>query len=95
MGIHKSAGQRLFRIAPLLAETKSPESLPPERIRSHLYLDLWVLAFAIGLYALQPWLPPVPLIWSIGVWRISLGPRRHHGLLYRLREQPPVGVGRK
>ena len=69
MVIHKLAGQRLFtlwfgwglplvRIAPLLAEKKSPESLSPERIRSHLYLDLWVLAFAIGLYALQPWLLP-------------------------------------
>ena len=80
-------------IAPLLVEKKSPESLSPERIRSHLYLDLWVLAFLNGLYALQPWLLPVPLIWSIGVWRISLRPKRHHGLLYRLREQPPAGVG--
>ena len=80
-------------IAPLLTQKKATESLSPERIRSHLYLDLWMLLFFNGLYALQPWALPVSLIWSIGVWRISLGPKRHHGLLYRLREKPRVRAG--
>ena len=78
-------------IAPLLTAKKSAESLSPERIRSHLQLDLWILVFLNGLYSLQPGLLPLALIWSIGVWCISLGPKRHHGLLYRLRERPPAG----
>jgi hypothetical protein len=80
-------------IAPLLTPKKAPETLSPEQIRSHLYLDLWILAFLNGLYALQPWALPLSLIWSIGVWRISLGPKRHHGLLYKLREQPSASIG--
>ncbi len=76
-------------IAPLLTPKKPAESLSPERVRAHLYLDLWILLLLNGLYALQPWALPVPVIWSIGVWRIALGPKRHHGLLYRLREAPP------
>lgn len=80
-------------IAPLLTQKKSAESLSPERIRSHLYLDLWMLIFFNGLYALQPWALPVSLVWSIGVWRISLGPKRHHGLLVRLRETPGAARG--
>ncbi|MCI4429656.1 MAG: hypothetical protein JHC40_10875 [Burkholderiales bacterium] len=79
-------------IAPLLTQKKPAESLSPDRIRSHLYLDLWMLIFFTGLYVLQPWALPVPLIWSIGVWCISLGPKRHHGLLVRLRE--PTGAAR-
>lgn len=83
-------------ITPLLTQKKSPESLSPERIRSHLHLDLWVLLFFNGLYALQPWALPVSLIWSVGVWRISLGPKRHHGLLYRLREpQSPRATAKR
>lgn len=78
-------------IAPLLTEKKPAASLPPERIRSHLYLDLSILVFLNGLYAVQPWLLPASLIWSMGVWCISLGPKRHHGLLYRLRERPSPG----
>lgn len=74
-------------IAPLLTQKKPADSLSLERIRGHRNLDLWVLLFFNGLYALQPWALPVSLAWSIGVWRISLGPKRHHGLLYQLREQ--------
>ena len=73
-------------IAPMLTPKKSSDSLSSERIRNHMHLDLWVLLFLNGLYALQPWALPVSVIWSIGVWHISLGPKRHHGLLYRLRE---------
>lgn len=77
-------------IAPLLTEKKTAQSLSPERILSHLQLDLWVVVFINGLYALQPWLLPAALVWSIGAWCISLGPKRHHGLLYRLRQPRPV-----
>lgn len=73
-------------VAALLTEKKSADSLSPERIRSHLQLDLWILVFVNGLYALAPWLLPVALVWSIGAWCIALGPKRHHGLLYRLRQ---------
>lgn len=79
-------------IAPLLTRKKSAESLPAERIRSHMNLDLWILVFLNGLYALQPWWLPLPLVWSIGVWCISLGPKRHHGLLHKLRERPAARV---
>ena len=81
-------------IAPLLTQKKSPASLSPERIRSHLHLDLWILVFLNGLYALQPWWLAAPLIWSIGVWCISLGPKRHHGLLVQLRERPSAKGGK-
>ena len=80
-------------IAPLLTPKQSPASLSPERIRSHRILDLWVLVLLNGLYSLEPWWLAAPLIWSIGVWRISLGPKRHHGLLYRLRERPLADAG--
>lgn len=45
-------------IAPMLTERKAADSLPPARIRSHLRLDLWILVFLTGLYALQRWLLP-------------------------------------
>lgn len=79
-------------IAPLLTPKRSAESLSPERVRAHLYLDLWILLLLNGLCALQAWALPVSLIWSIGVWRIALGPKRHHGLLYRLRDAPLHGA---
>lgn len=79
-------------IAPLLTERKPAATLTDARIRSHLYLDLWILVFLNGIYALQPWLLPASLVWAIGVWRIALGPKRHHGLLVRLRKaRAPVG----
>jgi hypothetical protein len=77
-------------LAARLTERKPAESLSLERIRSHRQLDLWVVAFINGIYALQPWLLPLSLVWSLGVWCIALGPKRHHGLLHRLRQPLPV-----
>ncbi len=79
-------------IAPLLTEKKPAASLPLQRIEAHRRLDLWVLLFLNGLYALQPWWLPLSLVWSVGVWRIALGPKRHHGLLYRLRSRHRTGT---
>lgn len=73
-------------IAPLLTERKSAASLSDERIRSHLHLDLWILVFLNAVYALYPPLLAASVIWSIGVWCISLGPKRYHGLVARLRK---------
>ena len=80
-------------IAPLLTERKAAASILLAQIRSHRYLDVWILVLLNGIYYLQPWLLPVALIWSVGVWQIALGPKRHHGLLHRLRA-PDVGAHR-
>ena len=73
-------------IAPLLTEKKPANLISQARVRSHLRVDLWILALLNGIYSLEPALLPVTLLWSAGVWRISLGPKRYHGLLYRLRK---------
>ncbi len=74
-----------------MTERKPPGSISLAQIRSHRYLDVWILVLLNGIYCLQPWLLPLTLIWSIGVWRIALGPKRYHGLLHRLRA-PDAGV---
>lgn len=72
-------------IAPLLTEKKPANLISQARVRSHLRVDLWILALFNAIYSLEPALLPVALLWSAGVWRISLGPKRYHGLLFRLR----------
>ena len=72
-------------IAPLLTERRSPASLSLEKIRSHMHLDMLVIFFINALYLLEPWFLPLAMIWTIGAWRISFGPKRHHGLMVQLR----------
>ncbi len=75
-------------IAPFLTERKSAASLSLERVRSHMRLDMAVILFINALYAIEPWFLPLALVWTAGAWRISFGPKRHHGLLVRLRAKP-------
>jgi hypothetical protein len=75
-------------IAPFLTERKSAASLPLEQVRSHMRLDMAVILFINALYAIEPWYLPLALVWTVGAWRISLGPKRHHRLLARLRSSP-------
>ena len=75
-------------IAPLLTERRSAASLSLEKILSHMHLDMLVIFFINALYLLEPWLLPVALAWTLGAWRISFGPKRHHGLMLRLRDRP-------
>ncbi len=75
-------------IAPFLTERKSAAPLPLEGVRSHMRLDMAVILFINGLYAIEPWFLPLALVWTVGAWRISFGPKRHHGLLARLRSDP-------
>ena len=72
-------------IAPLLTERRSAASLSLEKIRSHMHLDILVIFFINALYLLEPWFLPLAVIWTIGAWRISFGPKRHHGLMVQFR----------
>ena len=74
-------------IAPLLTRRRSPSTLSRARVRSHFYLDLWILVFLNGIYCLEPMLLPAMVVWSLGAWRMALGPKRYHGLLHRLRSR--------
>lgn len=74
-------------IAPLLTHRRSPATVSRARIRSHFHLDLCILILLNGVYLLEPWWLPVMVVWSLGAWCISLGPKRYHGLLHRLRRR--------
>jgi hypothetical protein len=47
------------------------------------------LLFLVGnaIYCLEPLWLPMMLIWTIGAWLISFGPKRFHGLLFRLKTE--------
>ncbi len=51
-------------------------------------LDMAVILFISALYAIEPWFLPFAVVWTVGAWRISLGPKRLHGLLAKLRSSP-------
>jgi hypothetical protein len=74
------------KIIPLFWKRRSPASASRRRIRFHYYLDLLMIAAMNAVYCLEPIFLPIVLIWTLGAWLISLGPKRFHGLLFRLRE---------
>lgn len=41
----------------------------------------------VKVYCLEPMWLPAMVLWSLGAWRIALGPKRYHGLLHRLRSR--------
>ena len=81
------------KIMAMLWQRQPMASASRNRIRWHYHFDLLIIAVLIGIYSLVPVLAPVAVIWSLGAWLISFGPKRYHGLLFRLKE-PAAKVGR-
>jgi hypothetical protein len=82
------------KLVPLFWKRKSAASVSPSRIRLHFYFDVFLLLCVNATYILHPWLLPLALIWTAGAWWISLGPKRYHGLLHRLKEPDKAGSRR-
>jgi hypothetical protein len=76
------------KIIPLFWRKKSMASASPRRFRMHFYFDLFMLGVVNLVYCLEPVFLPIVLLWTLGAWWISFGPKRFHGLLFRLRPQP-------
>jgi hypothetical protein len=72
-------------VVPWLFAKQQPGSLSMARIRIHFIFDLCCDFYLTGASSLQPCLLPLALGWTTGAWLISLGPKRYHGLLFRLR----------
>lgn len=75
------------KIIPWFWKKKSMASASPARIRLHFYFDILMMVLVNGIYCLEPVLLPFVVLWSLGVWLISFGPKRFHGLLFKLK--PP------
>ncbi|HYV37737.1 MAG TPA: hypothetical protein VE988_18780 [Gemmataceae bacterium] len=82
-------------IVPYLFARTAPASITPAQVQRHHVLDLSVFAYLNAIYCLESWLLPVALLWTAGVWMISFGPKRYHGLLYRLREDESSNDARR
>jgi hypothetical protein len=76
------------KLIALLWRRKSLASASPRRVRLHFYFDIFILICVNTTYLLCPLFLPVVLLWTAGAWWISFGPRRFHGLLFRLKAQP-------
>ncbi len=73
-------------IMPLFWKRRSMASASQRRIRLHFYFDLLLFGAMIAVYCLEPIFLPIAVVWTVGAWLISFGPKRFHGLLFRLRE---------
>jgi hypothetical protein len=80
------------KLIPLFWKRKSLASASPRRIRLHFYFDMLVILLVNAIYVLVPWLLPVVLLWTAGAWWISFGPKRYHGLLFRLKSPPEASA---
>jgi hypothetical protein len=76
------------KIIPWFWKKKSMASASPGRIRLHFYFDLVMMGLVNLLYCLAPIFLPVVILWSLGAWWISFGPKQFHGLLFRLKTEP-------
>lgn len=64
------------------------QPISPKRIRLHLLMDYFVIFVALYfLWNAFLWLFLISLIWPIGAWLVSFGPRQYHGLMHRLPHQ--------
>ena len=73
------------KIIPWFWKKKSMASASPVRIRMHFYFDVLMMVVVNAIYCLEPSWLPITLIWTLGAWLISFGPKRFHGLLFRLK----------
>jgi hypothetical protein len=79
------------KLIPLFWKRKAMASVSVRRIRLHFYFDIFMMLCVNATYLLYPPLLPVVLLWSAGAWWISFGPKRYHGLLFRLKVPAPEG----
>jgi hypothetical protein len=76
-------------VTPWIFAKQPATELSTARIRGHFIFDLGCLFYLTGVFCLQHWLLPLAVVWLVGAWLISFGPKRYHGLLHRL-PRPPV-----
>jgi hypothetical protein len=76
------------KIIPLFWRKKSMASASPRRIRFHFFFDLLMLGLVHLIYCLEPIFLPILIVWSLGAWWISFGPKQFHRLLFRNKVQP-------
>jgi hypothetical protein len=77
------------KIIPWFWKKKTMASASPARIRLHFYFDIVLFLAGNAIYCLEPMWLPIMLTWTIGAWLISFGPKRFHGLLFRLKTEQP------
>lgn len=66
---------------------KKTDSISTNRIKIHFFTDLLFIGLAYMIYLSYGILPALlAAIWPIGAWLISLGPKKYHGLMWRLRK---------
>jgi hypothetical protein len=71
-------------VIPWIFAKRPATELSTTRIRGHFIFDLVCLLYLTGVFCLQHWLLPPAVVWLLGAWVISFGPKRYHGLLHRL-----------
>jgi hypothetical protein len=76
------------KLIPLFWKRKSLASASQRRIRLHFFFDIFIVILVNATYVLYPVFLPVVLLWTAGAWWISFGPKRFHGLLFRLKAPP-------
>jgi hypothetical protein len=82
------------KVFPFIWKHGPPTSVPTWRVRLHRYFDLLMIALGIVAYAPHRWLLGFVLVWAAVGWWVALGPKRFHGLLFRLKapaEEPTPG----
>ena len=78
------------KIIPWFWKKKSMASASSARIRLHFYFDIVLFFLMNAIYCLEPIWLPIAAIWTLGAWLISFGPKRFHGLLFRLNTRNPA-----
>jgi len=73
------------RIGSLFLSPKSLDSVSIKQVRIHYYVDLAMISFANFVYFFCPPLFPVVVLGTIGALVIVYIPKKHHGLLFKLR----------
>lgn len=72
-------------LVPLFWAKRSIRSASRLRVRLHFYFDLMMMAVGVGVFSFVPLALPVFLLWLALGWLVVFGPKKHHGLLPRLR----------